>query len=153
VIPEDIVGQQIFFKATYVHETLGTLVNRIPEGYARNRLTVVAPCSQKDRDRALGSYVQYAFAGGKPERALALADSLIPLGWRDLAGLAAASIAAQDVGQLQRSLEYLDLNYSANGKTDFFNSSGSFEREAEKYQSIRQGILRKIEQQRQNQQH
>lgn len=153
VIPEDIVGQQIFFKATYIHTAFGTLVNPIPQGttsQAYNRLTVVPPCSQKDRDRILGSFVQYTFLSGDLPRTVVLTDSLILLGWRDSAGLTAALVAAGDLGFYQKELEYLDLNYSANGRTNYFIEPASPEIEADVYNTNRQVILRKIEQQQQH---
>jgi hypothetical protein len=152
-IPDDLAGQQLFFKATYIHPSLGTLSNPIPDGtstFSRNRLTIVAPCSQKDRDRILGSRVQYAFCGGDNAKALALTDSLILQDWRDLGGLQAASCAAEVLGELKKSVEYLDLNYSANGRTDFYTKALSHEQEEEIYQRQRQEKTRMIElQQRQ----
>jgi hypothetical protein len=148
-VPEDLTGRQLFFKATYTHRALGILVNPVPElsTISRNRLTVVAPCSQVDRDRARGSAVFYSEKGGDYLRAVAIADSLIAIGWTDLAGLEAATQAAGFLRQPQKSLEYLELNYSTNHRISFFSFSQPLtpDKEAEKYQQKRQQLMHVIQ--------
>jgi hypothetical protein len=130
-VPEDLVGQHLFFCAMYVHPPSDTLVSPICGSTAdevdqRSRITVVEPCSPKDCDRATGAAVFYANLGGDHARAVALADSLIPLGWRDLAGLEAAAQSAEWLGLPQKSLKYVDLNFSANGRISSLGGAGRY---------------------------
>ena len=148
-IPEDLVGQQLFFKATYEHPVFGTLVNSIPAQFG-NKLTIVEPCSQKDRDRALGSAIVYANLGGDFAQALLLADSLIPLGWRDLAGLEFAAQAAEYFGDLEKSIEYMDLNFQANGRIRSYPSTPS-PRDTQIYRQRRESIMQTLQEQQQQQ--
>ncbi|MCX6600972.1 MAG: hypothetical protein NT025_05350 [bacterium] len=154
VAPEDLAGQEIFFTAIYTNDTLGTAAYSLPpsKGAAYgNRLLVVSPCSQKDRDRVIGSKIFYADMGGDYVTAVALADSLIPLGWRDLAGLDGAAHAAEYLGQPEKALQYIDLNFAANGRLYTLWSTGqaSSSSEVRTYQRRRADIQRAIENQQQ----
>jgi hypothetical protein len=152
-VPADLVNQRLFFQVTLKHPIYGTLENLIPPSWESggNAVTIVAPCSEKDRDRALGAAVYYADMGGDRMKAVALADSLIPLGWRDLAGLEAATQAEVSLREDEKSLQYLDLNFAANGRVCFgIGETGEAARE--RYESRRKETLEVI-QIRQQEQH
>jgi len=148
-VPRDRIGQTIFFRIEYDIPGHGVHPSSPKEGSGKVLLTVVAPCSKADSDRVAGSFVCAAEAEGDYNRATFLADSLIPLGWRDLAGLESASGAAFQIDSTEKGLQFFDLNYEANGRTMTFGKKLSPESERQLYLQRRARIVDKINQQQQ----
>jgi hypothetical protein len=125
-IPPELADHQLLFSISYVSEFGDTLISldpvRAEPAHRNHALTVVSPCSEDDRDRALGSHVVIAEQEGKHGLAMFLADSLLETGWCDLAGIEAAMQAAGYMKLRERYVEYRNMNLSAHGKTTVYGS-------------------------------
>ena len=146
-IPEDLVGKTVWFQAKYMLTDKRVIASELnTDGLNPKKIlvSVVAPCSDTDRDKIAGTYVTAERSAQHYDRAMAIADSLIPLGWRDLAGLGAAKGAASAVGDAEKELMYLDLNYEANGRIAEFHKDMTDDAARDIYLTVRQEILNKI---------
>jgi hypothetical protein len=142
-IPETYIGERIYFRAGYDSEETGHLG-------VWTSTNVIAPCDEKARQLAQGSYVTIADGSGNFERAVQIADSLVALGWRDPSGLGWAAESAKQLNRPEAELRFMDLNYEANGRFGPFQfGTDVAERQAvtQQYQARRQELLEEISKQ------
>lgn len=147
VVPYDLAGTEIFFTASYHDKSIGTVSYRIPPPIPAqygNRLMIVAPCSRADTGRVLGSSLFYQDLAGDYEQVVIAADSLVKLGWGDLAGLVAAAHAANKLGMPEKELFFLDSCFMANHRIRFLVPAGPPDMERQTYEARRQDVLMSI---------
>jgi hypothetical protein len=139
VIPEDLAGQTLCIHAAFDDSLYGHM-----EGsFCRS---LVAPCSDGDRNKALGSYIIFAYESLNNTRAVELTDSLLQTGWRDWTALMFAPNAARELVRYDRALEYLDILYNTYGRV---TPTGPRipAREEETYQQMRTNLIELRDQQ------
>jgi hypothetical protein len=150
--PEEYTNQRVYFRVTYSDPRLGVLRNHISADSSifveSAFITIVSPCNDKDRQAAQGTYVWEANQAGLHQRALQIADSLIALGWHDVAGLQWAEQSAMFLNRPADQLRYLELNFETNGKIT--TERATPEEQARVYQENRRYLLDEI---RKEQQH
>jgi hypothetical protein len=118
-VPADLAGHQLRLRVQFQHPVYGTLA-------VMDSMEVVAPCSATDLDRLRDSYTHFADKAMDYSIAVALADSLIAVGWRSQIGLADASRSASSAHDYEKALEFLDLCYQTHGTVNtpgYYNPS------------------------------
>lgn len=106
---------------------------------------VASPCTHSDSSRVYSTFVISDAMGKRESRAMLLADSLIKVGWSEVAGLQFATVAATIIGDPEKALQYLDYNYMTNGRVDIFSLAETPERRESEYNRIRSTIVRQVE--------
>lgn len=108
-IPKDISVDTVYFRAHWKIEGLGERYGWSPP------LVIIAPCSEADQERLLGNHIMVNSDAGNYAEAVALADSMIARGWSDPIGLYGAAISANQAGDYEKRLRYLDYMFSTKG--------------------------------------
>lgn len=108
-IPESFGEQWLCVRAEYEYLNAGLLS-------ATDCVQIVSPCTLNDSNNVIGTYVCFAFKSGNLGRAVTLTDSLLKTGWRSWNALTWSWIAAKDIGQYDKSLEFLDVLYTTYGR-------------------------------------
>jgi len=137
-VPADLQGRTIYVRAIADHPKWGTLLSKQVV-----RLSFIAPRDSTDVDLVRTSLIEFAQDAQKCQRAVEIADSLIALGYRDVRGLDDAQMCAQKIGQFDKSIAFLDLNFQANGRTSYISppSRAYSEGEVAGYNRMRARLL------------
>lgn len=149
-IPEGLMGATICARAILSPPPFGDLVQN---GYGEPLLAtvarskIVAPCSKEDSAQVVESRIKFTRYSGQFERAVALADSFVNLGWR--VGLMDALTSARRTINYVAALRFLELLYETKGTvvpnpSGALNSAGEEERA---YRERREELLRLIAEQ------
>jgi hypothetical protein len=159
VLPEELAGQRLCFSARWVNPEWGNLES-VPIGFGYNYLqgdnltprplvvSVIAPCSEADRQQARESHVFEAWIAADWRRTLDLADSLLARGWGSFRVLMYAEGAAKGLGQYGRAIQLLDSLYVQYGGVGAVGDSVS---QAREYERMRKDLIELRDQEQQPQ--
>lgn len=162
-LPETLAGQRLCFGAKWTNSPWGELESR-PNMFGYNYkfsremrkadhsipppimvISVIAPCSDGDRQRARESHVFEAWIAGDSPQTLELADSLLAHNWASFSVLMYAEGAAKELGQFDRAMQYLDACYQRYGRVGAPADSAS---EIREYQRMRTDLIEQQQHQR-----
>ncbi len=152
-LPEAVAGQRLCFWAHWRGTEWGDL-NSAPAMSGYNSLkgneprpmviSVIAPCSEEDRQQARESYLWEAAQSADNLRTLELADSLIAHGYISFNVINYARRGANGLGQYERAIQLLDSSYRLYGKVQTIPAYGDSLNDTQEYQRIRHMLLEKI---------
>jgi hypothetical protein len=139
-VPNELAGSYLCVTAEWDHPEYGHLVAQKP-----TCMRILSPCSDSTQYKMWTSQIWSNFENRRCSEAVMLADSFVTLGWRDLFGLTWARMAANDIKQYSKAIQYLDLCYEANRTVDAMKQGNTpletTEPEQNEYLRIRKNIL------------
>lgn len=147
-IPQDMSEQLLCVSVTWNGSPWGDL-SSVPQitGYnefqghiSKPRPLVIRampPCTDLDRKRAAESHILEYWVISDWTRTLTLADSIIALGWQTSFTYRSAVMAAEELGQYTRALQYLDQCYQQFG----WITQGDTGSQTQQYERKRKALL------------